>query len=219
VNFIKHFLGFMDHVSTDERLTPHHVSLYITLFQFWNLNHFRNPISISREEVMHISKIGSVNTYVKCLKDLHAWGYIRYEPSYNPQRGSKVHMYRFDNGTNKTVDNAESRAEDKTAVQPVSPSINKLNNTNIVNREKEIPRTQESVVDFFLSKNSTEPEAHKFFNHFLSNGWRVGGRTPMKDWQAAATKWILNTNNFTNARDTKPAKLNTSPTKDYSEPL
>lgn len=204
----------MDKLATDEGLTPHHVSLYITLFQFWNLNHFRNPVSISRQEVMHISKIGSVNTYVKCLKELHVWNYIRYEPSFNPQRGSKVHLYRFDN----TNDKAESSSDDNAAVQEVSPSINKSNNTNTENRERVIPPAQEWVIEFFILKKSSEQEALKFFHHFRSNGWRVGGRTPMHDWQAAAEKWMLNTSNFNN-HEPRAKNLNTTTDKNYGEPL
>lgn len=32
-------------------------------------------------------------------------------------------------------------------------------------------------------------ESEKFFDHFESNGWRVSGRAPMKDWKAALRKW------------------------------
>lgn len=35
-------------------------------------------------------------------------------------------------------------------------------------------------------KNRVDPE--KFFNHYESNGWRVG-RNPMKDWKAAVRTW------------------------------
>lgn len=60
----------MNRTATDDRLTPHHVSLYISLFSLWNLHHFRNPISIARQEGMQLSKIGSVNTYLRYLKEL-----------------------------------------------------------------------------------------------------------------------------------------------------
>ena len=33
-------------------------------------------------------------------------------------------------------------------------------------------------------------DAENFFDHFTANGWRVGGRTPMRDWKAAARKWV-----------------------------
>jgi len=67
----------------------------MSLFQFWNCNRFKNPISISRDEVMRISKISSKATYHKCLKNLHALGYINYEPSYNPFKGSHVYLLNF----------------------------------------------------------------------------------------------------------------------------
>lgn len=68
MNYIKHLTGFFDKVAQDRTLNPTHISLYIALFQFWNCNRFKNPISISRDEVMRISKISSKATYHKCLK-------------------------------------------------------------------------------------------------------------------------------------------------------
>jgi hypothetical protein len=95
MNYIKHLSGFFDKVANDKTLNPTHVSLYMSLFQFWNCNRFKNPISISRDEVMRISKISSKATYHKCLKNLHALGYINYEPSHNPFKGSHVYLFNF----------------------------------------------------------------------------------------------------------------------------
>lgn len=131
MNFIKHFIEWMNFVAMDERLTPHHVSLYLALFQSWNLSHFRNPVSISRQQIMQVSRIGSVNTYSKCIKELDAWGYIRYEPSYNPLRGSKVHLFRFDNADDKGSDKADGQLP----IKALRPSLNYLNNTN-TNKQK-----------------------------------------------------------------------------------
>ncbi len=95
MNYIKHLSGFFDKVANDKTLNPTHVSLYMSLFQFWNCNRFKNPISISRNEVMRISKISSKATYHKCLKNLHTLGYINYEPSHNPFKGSHVYLLNF----------------------------------------------------------------------------------------------------------------------------
>lgn len=57
--------------------------------------------------------------------------------------------------------------------------------------------TQEECITFFSINNSNELNARNFFDHYSSNGWKVGGRTPMKDWQAAARKWIRNSGQFT----------------------
>lgn len=95
MNYIKHLTGFYEKVIQDSSLNPSHISLYLALFQFWNFNRFKNPISISRDEIMRISKINSKATYHKCLKNLHSLGYIDYQPSYNPFKGSQIVMFDF----------------------------------------------------------------------------------------------------------------------------
>jgi len=90
MNYIKHLNHWMELVAVDDRLTPHHVSLYLALFQFWNKSRFPKSIIIHRNEVLQVSKIGSSKTYYKCLHELHNYGYIKYHPSYNPMKGSEV---------------------------------------------------------------------------------------------------------------------------------
>jgi hypothetical protein len=99
---------------------------------------------------------------------------------------------------------------------------------------KSIPATQptntfppalEEISKYFQEQNSTEVEAQKFFNHFQSNGWKVGGKAPMKDWQAAVGNWILNIPQFspqpkiTVQKQPTPGNLNATTGKNYSEPL
>lgn len=300
MNYIKHLTGFFEKVAIDKTLNPTHISLYIALFQFWNCNRFKNPISISRDEVMRISKISSKATYHKCLKNLHFLGYINYEPSYNPFKGSQVYLFNFSDDlkpipkSEKTTIPKNEPAFELVNEQVVNKSytstgtssgtgteqalVSYINNTNIPNisndlkivnldeqvkkienddeflksetAEKEMPfafadtekkQTEENrqkklrekkkeiapafneVKTYFLQQNFPELEATKFFNYFSSNGWLVGGKTPMVDWQAAAQNWILNSINFNHNTDTTPihrAKhLNTGTDKDYSEPL
>lgn len=146
MNYIKHLTGFFERVTQDKTLNPTHVSLYIALFQFWNCNRFKNPISISRDEVMRISKISSKATYHKCLKNLHALGYIKYEPSYNPFRGSHVIMFNFAEDLKpqpKTSSKNEPFLEPVTeqvlnthktsTEQALVPSINNINKPNCLN--------------------------------------------------------------------------------------
>ncbi|WP_284653521.1 transcriptional regulator [Flavobacterium terrisoli] len=146
MNYIKHLTGFFERVTKDKELNPTHVSLYMSLFQFWNCNRFRNPISISRDEVMRISKISSKATYHKCLKGLHAMGYIKYEPSYNPFKGSHVIMFNFAEDLKpqpKTSSKNEPSFEPVTeqvlnkrgtsTEQAVVPYINNTNEVNILN--------------------------------------------------------------------------------------
>ncbi len=222
VNYIKHLTGVLDKFSQDNRLTPSHISLYLALFQFWNLNRFQNPISITRSEVMEISKIGSANTYTRCLKELDQFGYIRYSPSFSPIKGSLVDLYNFDKGTDKGI----GKASDKAGEMVLRPSIN---NKKHINMETEPPSEEkgkklkmirpdlQSVLEYFKERNVLEIEAEKFFNYYESNGWLVGGQTPMKNWQAAARNWIINARKFAPA--TEINKLSAVTEKNYEQPL
>jgi hypothetical protein len=280
MNYIKHLTGFFEKVAIDKMLNPTHVSLYMSLFQFWNCNRFKNPISISRDEVMRISKISSKATYHKCLKNLHSLGYINYEPSYNPFKGSHVYLFNFSDDL-KPIPKSEKTTIPKN--EPVFELVNEqvvnkfytssgtsnetgteqalvsyINNTNIPNilndlkianldeqakknqivdeflknetaekekklrqKKKDVTPTIENVKVYFFEQHFPELEAIKFFNYFSSNGWLVGGKTPMVDWQAAAQNWILNAPKFiSNEPQSNRAKhLNTGTDKDYSEPL
>jgi hypothetical protein len=277
MNYIKHLTGFFDKVAKDKVLNPTHVSMYVALFQFWNCNRFKNPISISRDEVMRISKISSKATYHKCLKNLHALGYINYEPSYNPFKGSQVYLFNLSDELKPMSKNEKNTSSNNVPVfKPVDEqALNKsctssetsteqalvsyINNTNIPNisnnlkivnldeqsqnfeieddifknqddknqKEKSSAKKEkvnipviEEVKTYFFKQTFPELEAIKFFNYFSSNGWLVGGKTPMVDWQAAAQNWILNANKFNIPENPNRAKhLNTITEKDYSEPL
>jgi hypothetical protein len=172
MNYIKHLTGFFEKVAIDKTLNPTHVSLYIALFQFWNCNRFKNPISINRDEVMRISKISSKATYHKCLKNLHSLGYINYEPSYNPFKGSHVILFNFSEDL-KPLPKSERKPKNEPLIELVSeqalnksctssetgteqalvPSINYINNTNILN-DKNVSNLEKHTKNFEEINNS-----------------------------------------------------------------
>src|SRR5665213_484016 len=96
MNYIRHLNAFFSFVRSDNRLTSSHVSLYLSLFQYWNFNRFQNPFPVYRENMMQLSKIGSKNTYHKCLKELHTNGYIMYHPAISKFQPIKISMLRLD---------------------------------------------------------------------------------------------------------------------------
>lgn len=161
MNYIKHLTTFFDKVIEDNTLNATHISIYMALFQCWNCNRFRNPISISRDEIMQISKVSSKATYHKCLKNLHNAGYIKYEPSFNPFRGSHVVVFdlsevilptpaRVTRLKNELLSEAVSkqvgnnkRASTKTAKrQALVSSINKTNKTNSTNKTNKLAQAK-----------------------------------------------------------------------------
>jgi len=268
----------------------------MALFQSWNLNRFQNPISITRNEVMRISKIFSKATYHKCVNELHQKGYINYEPSHNPFKGSLIWVIELEDNTLPQTKKEQRSSKSRQPIehpieqvvnkyqtstlptprQALVPSINNINNTNNLNsanghslekkietekkevhlnfnpkekkclhsttpikskqkevvkkkfREKKesfeiIPPKLEDVKTYFSSLETDENEAERFFNHFQSNGWLVGGKSKMKNWQASAKNWIMNLQSFTPiqvvAATPVPGNLKTSNQKKYDEPL
>ena len=89
---VKELTSFYSAIKDDHRISTTHISLYMALFQLYNLNSFQNPVSISRAGVMKVAKISGLATYHKCIKDLNDFGYIQYLPSYNPTICSQVHL-------------------------------------------------------------------------------------------------------------------------------
>jgi hypothetical protein len=166
MNYIKHLASFFNKVATDERLNPTHISMYVSLFQFWNVNRFINPISISRNELMKVSKISAKATYHKCMKELNDWQYLKYKPSYNPYKGSLVYLFNFSTGEiekNEPPNLFNSHTSNEQAVYPhhtkISTSIeqaqepyiniikhNKQNSVNIDEQKKISSSKNEQVL-------------------------------------------------------------------------
>lgn len=96
-----HLRQFFERASTDKKLKPCHVAVYMTLFQLWSANQHKNPISISRGEIMRLSKIKSTATYHKCIKNLNDLGYIKYHPSFHPIKGSQVLLINWPQSSRK----------------------------------------------------------------------------------------------------------------------
>jgi hypothetical protein len=301
MNYIRHLTTFYEKLALDNRLNPNHVSLYLALFQCWNMNLFVNPISVNRAQALQFCKIGSLHTYYKALKDLRDWGYIQYEASSSTAKGALVsmcifvsessdsplskndgsldaimhldepkgdisndaNMHQCNNATgsdakmhqdetkvslNKDADMHQCNiatssdakmhplSNEKTVCEQTSQTI--IQKTEIMNttnqpvnanpgskkgaRRKENtmePPTILSVTTYFHIEEFPEVEAHKFFNHYQSNGWKVGGKAPMKDWHAAARNWMLNSHNFKQSSRPGPYSRQQNNTKNYGEPL
>ena len=169
MNYIKHLTGFFEKVSADYDLNPTHISLYMAIFQLWNQNRFQNPISISRDELMRISKIASTATYHKCMKDLTEREYVIYKPSFNPFKGSILEVCNLDfytkpvpkkelkkHATSSKNDQVVEQVNEQLTEQALNkhqtsskhvPYINIINNTNSINLAKqEISKNEKNSI-------------------------------------------------------------------------
>ena len=135
---------------------------------------------------------------------------------------------------NKTIINppetVNTRNEAKRNDETISKAPSLLESAGV-----RIPPHISEIKMYFAEKDAPLEEAEKFFNHYESNGWLVGGKSKMKNWQAAARNWLLNSKKFNviaseakqsaiqnstkNLTTTKSTSLNATTEKSYREPL
>ena len=220
MNYIQHLNSVFKRFAKDEQLKANHISLYMALFQIWNQSRFAEMIYLNRQEVMRMSKIGSLKTYHRSIKYLDGRRYIRYFPSHDPMVGSRVKVMVFKGrrlgkkGTTRKTTNVTTGQQPEEQLLP--HLINSNKHIKTLDRQ---PSSEIIVIDFFKAKNWPVIEAMKFYNHYTSTGWKLGGKAQIQDWKAAAENWIIKAGERKKDSSRDPENLKTSKFKNYGEPL
>lgn len=81
---------FMRSAANDDRLLTSHISLFMAMFYYSPEKSTDAAFQVSRKKLMRYSKIKSIATYHKCVRELVEFGYIHYTPSYHPKKGSTI---------------------------------------------------------------------------------------------------------------------------------
>ena len=97
------------------------------------------------------------------------------------------------------------------------------NNTQTIENSKQtkLPKNEMEVIEFFKTEDWPTTEAIKFYNHYQSIGWKIGGKIKIVDWTASAGNWMLKANAMENEKQLSQNKdnLRTTKVKDYGQPL
>ncbi|MEZ7495830.1 hypothetical protein QO206_10045 [Leeuwenhoekiella aequorea] len=221
MNYIKHLNAVFQAFYTDNRLNTAHISLYMAAFQFWNVSRFSPQFYVNREELRRMAKIGSNRTYLKCMRDLHTWKYLKYTPSHNPFKGSEIKMYTF--APTATPSSAPTTTQTGSTVehQEVNPYI-KHDKTDKNDLNK--PKHAKAVFDFFKSKKYPVEEAAAFLLHYDQADWLTSGGEPIRNWEAIAVHWMAQSKTADERKKRKPDvnfndPLQVNNFKNYGEPL
>lgn len=243
-NYIRHLNAFFARVRRDDRLHALDISLYMALFQIWNQQKFQDSFPILRSEVISLCRIGSLNTYTKCLKHLNKLGYIQYKPSSQLREKSVISIMLLEIVPQSSV-KIEPDSRSISAPPPVANlgHINKHINSKTIGsvnpppqkrslkiknqeNEKQItfqPPSIREVQEFFRQSVYPESEAAKFFFHYQANGWLQGGKTKIINWEAAAHKWVLSIipqkDQQNVQRKSRTGSYHVNQNKSYSDPL
>lgn len=84
--------NFFEAIESDARISITHIGVFAALLQYYTQNGSTNPIQAFSYDIMRIAKLSSAITYHKCIRDLSAYGYITYEPSFNRKKGSRIYL-------------------------------------------------------------------------------------------------------------------------------
>lgn len=216
INYIRHLNTAFALFAKNPGLNPSHISLYLGLFQLWNINRFAETFFIHRDELMMLSKLGSKTTYHKCLNQLESFGYIQYFPSHNPFFGSKVSLTIFETSPEQALSHYPA-SFGTSSEQAVVPLLN--NNKELKQNKYERPLHENEVIDFFIKENSGESEARIFYNHYAGLNWKMG-KMPISDWRSVAKKWILRSEaGYHKTAGPHLGNLDVNKHKNYNAPL
>lgn len=127
------------------------------------------------------------------------------------------------NARKKTIEQNEQKQanESKTSVNVnvnENVDVNENENISTIVDEKSKPKrarrfvapSLEDVKKFFLENGFTSDPA-QFYDHYSANGWLIGGKSKMKDWNAAARNWERRQHEFS-AHPATPESKRISPT-------
>lgn len=81
---------FLARAGKDDRLLPTHMSLFMAILYHSDGGFSSRPFRITRRKLMLYSQIKSKGTYHKCLRELVGYGYVTYQPSFDPIKASTM---------------------------------------------------------------------------------------------------------------------------------
>ena len=102
----------------------------------------------------------------------------------------------------KTKDDTNTPKVEKDAKNEPKQKPNEEIDKDSKPKKKFIKPTIEQIKEYAKEANLVNLDPNAFFDHFESNGWKVSGISPMKDWKAAMRTWNRRTLQF-NRQDRK----------------
>ena len=83
-------LNFFRSIKSDSRISTTHIAIYAAVIQYYHAHGCINPIYAFSHELMEIAKISGHATYHNGIRALSEYGYLKYEPSFKRNKGSKI---------------------------------------------------------------------------------------------------------------------------------
>lgn len=89
---LKPLADFFSAIEKDARISVTHIAVYAAVLHYWQASGQVNPFRVYSYEIMRLAKVLANNTYHRTIRDLSAYGYLRYEPSFKRNEASLVRL-------------------------------------------------------------------------------------------------------------------------------
>lgn len=153
-----------------------------------------------------------VFTMLKAQFERDAEAYERYSQKQreNGKKGGRPKKPTgfFENPENPTVFLETQKSQDKEEDKDKDKDINE-DKEKEKDKEKKPSRAARFVppsvdeVRAFVQEHGYDVDASRFVDYYSAVGWKIGGKSPMKDWKAAVRNWV--------ARNRATARANAQP--------
>jgi hypothetical protein len=87
---------FFERIKEDPRISTAHICLYMGLLHLFAERSATEPIRVFRRDLIPYCKISGPALFHRAMRELHQYGYIFYEPSFYPRKGSRIWMVATD---------------------------------------------------------------------------------------------------------------------------
>ena len=101
----------------------------------------------------------------------------------------------FADAKNADAENADAKNAELTLQKMQSSSAKNAepsNSNNIQSKKKVFIKPTVEEIAAYCRENGINIDPNYFYDHYESNGWKIGGKSPMKDWQATIRNWARN---------------------------
>ena len=129
----------------------------------------------------------------------------------NGRRGKSDGTNQELTGTNRELSNIEIEKEKDIEKEKENDNILFVSENPKPHTQNRMQRPSVEEISAYMREKgelNSDDEAAAFFDHYESNGWRVG-KNPMKQWRSAVGTWLRNKNNGTygnNRQSNKPSQ-------------
>ncbi len=200
--------AWFNHAFDNSDVRPVHHAIYFFALELNNRLGWKEQFDFPSSQAMEATGIKSYNTYIKAFREIVNWNFfILHRKSQNQFQANRIALSKIDKSSNTPLDKSvmnhvtnQCCITEQITDSKIRPYTNKPKKQETNRRFT--PPSVDDILNFMsfkgLPENIAEKESKAFFDHYESNGWKVGNNK-MKNWKSAISGWINRMPKFNNS--------------------